>query len=72
MSDSEVVFGMLVEFVFVIFMYWLPTIVASRRHHINAGAIGVLNFLLGWTVLGWVVAMVWAVKVDSNQPSTSR
>jgi hypothetical protein len=24
-----------------------------------------LNFFLGWTVIGWVVALVWAVKTDA-------
>lgn len=31
----------------------------------NAGAIFVLNLLLGWTVIGWIVALVWALTVDS-------
>lgn len=41
-------------------LYFLPAVVASQREHHNAGAIFVLNLLLGWTLLGWVVAMVWA------------
>jgi len=24
----------------------------------------VLNILLGWTVIGWVIALVWALKQD--------
>jgi hypothetical protein len=24
-----------------------------------------LNFFLGWTMIGWVVALVWAVKADA-------
>jgi hypothetical protein len=23
-----------------------------------------LNFFLGWTMIGWVVALVWSVKND--------
>jgi len=23
-----------------------------------------LNFLLGWTLVGWIIAQVWAAKVD--------
>lgn len=41
-------------------IYFLPTIVASWRNHLNGGAIAVLNILLGWTVLGWIAALVWA------------
>lgn len=47
-------------------LYFLPTIVGRQKH--NAGAIFVLNLLLGWTIIGWVVAMVWAVTKEP-QPS---
>ena len=41
--------------------YFLPAVVAySRRHH-NRLAILALNFLLGWTFLGWVIALVWSL-----------
>jgi hypothetical protein len=33
----------------------------------NAGAIFALNLLLGWTLVGWVVALVWALAVDPVQ-----
>jgi hypothetical protein len=47
-------------------LYLLPTIVAFARGRHNTGAIIVLNLFLGWTLLGWVVALVWAVS--SSQP----
>ena len=40
--------------------YFLPTYFGRRHKHHNAQAIFVLNLLLGWTYLGWAVAMVWA------------
>jgi hypothetical protein len=45
-----------------VMVYFVPTLVAIHEEHRNAAAIGVLNLLLGWTVLGWIVALVWAVK----------
>jgi hypothetical protein len=30
-------------------------------------AIGVLNFFLGWTLLGWIGALVWACTADVRQ-----
>ena len=42
-------------------VYWLPTIVALSRQSDARGRIAALNFFFGWTVLGWVAAMVWAV-----------
>lgn len=31
-----------------------------RQHH-NFAAIVATNVLLGWTVLGWIVALVWSL-----------
>lgn len=43
-------------------LYTLPAAIAHRQHHHNATAITVLNLLLGWTVLGWVISIVWALS----------
>jgi hypothetical protein len=43
-------------------LYFLPTLVGQSKR--NAGAIFALNLLLGWTVIGWVIALVWAMTVD--------
>ncbi len=44
----------------VVALYWLPILVAYDHRHRQRQAIGTLNFLLGWTFIGWVVALVWA------------
>jgi hypothetical protein len=46
-------------------MYFLPSIVALARSKRDITAILLLNLLLGWTVIGWVVALIWAVKTDA-------
>lgn len=43
-------------------LYFLPGIIAANRGHPNGGSIFLLNLLLGWTFLGWVVALVWSVS----------
>lgn len=43
-----------------IVVYFVPGIVAECRQHQNTLAIFMLNLLLGWTFVGWCVAMVWA------------
>jgi hypothetical protein len=48
-------------------LYFLPTFIGQKKR--NAGAIFALNLLLGWTVLGWIVALVWAMTVDADQPN---
>jgi hypothetical protein len=45
-------------------IYFLPSIVAIRRRHRQQLAIAMLNLLGGWTLLGWIVAMVWACTDD--------
>lgn len=45
----------------VIAVYFVPSIVAHFRQHHNFAAIVATNVLLGWTALGWIVALVWAL-----------
>jgi cytochrome b561 len=44
----------------VTFGYMLPWAVAATRGKSNSGAIAVVNLLLGWSLIGWVVALVMA------------
>lgn len=44
------------------FVYFLPSLIAHKRDKRNKTAITLLNVLLGWTFLGWVVSLVWAVS----------
>jgi hypothetical protein len=46
--------------VLVAMLYFLPTIIAFKRCHPQGLPIFLLNFLLGFTALGWVGALVWA------------
>lgn len=41
-------------------LYLLPGFVAARRKCKSGAGIVILNLLLGWTFVGWVVALVWA------------
>lgn len=50
--------------VILIVLYMLPTIVATRRKKKNVSAITMLNLFLGWTFIGWVIALVWACTED--------
>ncbi|MGO0684084.1 superinfection immunity protein [Pseudomonas fulva] len=46
-------------------LYFLPSMNAKSRKHPNAGSIFALNLLLGWTLIGWVVAVVWSASAVS-------
>jgi hypothetical protein len=60
-GGGDVFLGFLLV-VLLIALYFLPAIIsASRGKHSNRSAILALNLLLGWTLIGWVVALVWAL-----------
>ena len=59
--------ALLLVFLFVAgFVYFLPAFIGRNKR--NATAISVLNLFLGWTLVGWVVALVWALTKDPEQP----
>jgi hypothetical protein len=41
--------------------YFLPYFIADRRRHPSPLAVFFLNLLLGWTILGWGIALLWAI-----------
>ena len=48
-------------------LYFIPSFVATSRSHPNQVAIVVLNIVAGWSLLGWIVAVVWAsTKIKSE------
>jgi hypothetical protein len=49
---------------FPLVMYFLPSIIALLRSKRDALAIFLLNFFLGWSVIGWIIALIWAAKSD--------
>lgn len=42
-------------------LYFLPAVIALARGHHDGFAIFLTNLLLGWTVLGWIIALIWSV-----------
>lgn len=48
-------------------LYFAPSLVAWRKR--NFWAILTLNLLLGWTVIGWIVALVWGMTNDAAVPA---
>jgi hypothetical protein len=42
--------------------YYLPTFIGWRRHVPNLGSVAVVNILLGWLIIPWVVALAMAMR----------
>lgn len=47
--------------------YFLPTWIAMTRNPEHRSAIEFLNLLFGWTILGWIAALIWAIVESPHQ-----
>lgn len=45
----------------------MPGLNALERRHTSASAIIVANVLLGWTILGWILCLVWSFSGSAGQ-----
>lgn len=46
------------------FFCFAPTIVANEKMHKQTNLIFLVNLLLGFTIIGWIVALIWALNSD--------
>ena len=48
-------------------VYFLPSVIAGMRGKAN-GSVGVfvVNLCLGWSVVGWFVAFIWACSGETR------
>lgn len=58
-SPVEIVFGLVLA-VLAVVVYFAPAIIADRNNHPHKDAITLVNLVIGWTLIGWVVAAAWA------------
>ena len=59
--------GMGADIVVIVAGYFVPVVVAGVRGHRQVVAIAALNLLLGWTVLGWIIALVWSLTATPGK-----
>ncbi len=48
-------------------IYALPMFIAAYRHDRHETAIDVLDLYGGWTVVGWLIALVWSLTDKVRQ-----
>jgi Superinfection immunity protein len=64
------VFVAVMSLVGLLVLYLLPSVIAWLRHHDQRTGIIWVNVLFGWTVLGWIVALLWsATSIDPAGPT---
>jgi Superinfection immunity protein len=49
---------------FLFLLYFLPAIIGRDKR--EATGILLLNLFLGWTGIGWVIALIWACIAECN------
>ncbi len=47
-------------------IYFAPTLVAHKRIPLRAFTVFNWNLFLGWTIVGWVFALVWAIRAPQD------
>lgn len=52
--------------IFLLLIYFAPAISAAQRKHPNTAAITCLNLFLGWTGIGWIIALIWSYTNNTN------
>ena len=48
------------EIILLLFIYFIPTIIATYREAGKAMQIFIINLFFGWTFIGWVVCLSWS------------
>lgn len=61
MAIMQTIFGIF-TLIMAISLYFVPAMVAIGRRHVNALPIFLTNLYMGWTVLGWIAALIWALS----------
>ncbi|SDD04429.1 Superinfection immunity protein [Paraburkholderia lycopersici] len=46
----------------VVVLYFLPALIADKRRRHDLLIIALFNAVLGWTVLGWLLALFWSFQ----------
>lgn len=49
---------------FLIYIYFVPSIIAVKRNHCNQVPIILLNLFLGWLFIPWVFALCWSTSAQ--------
>ena len=51
----------------IVGVYFLPTLISYDRKHDSRAGIMALNLLLGWSLIGWIIAFIWALSGKNNK-----
>jgi hypothetical protein len=50
----------------IVFVYFFPTYLAIVLNHVDWKGVFFTNLLIGWTILGWFLLIVWAFDTEKG------
>lgn len=53
----------------LLIVYFIPALNAYSKRHRSRAMILVVNLMLGWTLLGWLVALAWSASSARDDPA---
>ena len=68
LMETTTVPAQFIVLVLSVLLYFLPSIVGRQKR--NANAILAFNLFLGWTVIGWIAALVWSLMTEPASHAT--
>jgi hypothetical protein len=73
-NDPDLISGVIgivlfiLVFILSVAIYFTPTFIALVRKHPNGAPIFLVNFLLGWICIGWIIALIWSLTaIDEDR-----
>lgn len=51
----------------LISLYFLPYLIARKKEHRQTRAIYILTIFTGWTIIAWIIALVWAHTIPTEK-----
>ena len=70
-DDLTFVIFLAISFLIAGVIYIMPSIIAFRRSHPNRWIILIINVAFGGTIIGWGIALVWAMRAAHRVGTTS-
>ena len=67
--NNDIVFLVMVAIgmTVALMIFLLPTIIVMKNpSHTNKAGVVIVNLLLGWTVIGWLIALIWSFQKSPN------
>lgn len=63
-ENNEITIEKIMAGFFAMCVYFIPTIIARDKIHFKR--IFIFNLLTAWTVIGWFISFLWAIKAKSK------